>query len=130
MNQASTPMPTVITAIATNAARQPKAAAPSASGAVASSAPSVPTPRWMPAKVENRSGGNQRAYSATGAIRKHAVPKPSSARLTINPIASCANANAMLPATVTPTETSMHDLGPNRSSATPSGSWVAAKQKK
>ena len=56
-------MPITIDAAPTarNVARQPMVAVAKASGAVANNAPSEPMPKWMPANVENRAGGNQRA---------------------------------------------------------------------
>src|SRR5262249_10537135 len=80
--------------------RQPIVAVEKASGAVASSAPSVPIPTCMPATVAKRTDGNRRASSASEATNKPAVPNPSSARPKVRTPGLAAHANTTAPMTV------------------------------
>ena len=58
------------------------------------------------------------------------MPKPSSARAHHQAADVVRERERHAAGTVTAIDTSMHRFGPKRSSATPSGNWVAAKQKK
>ena len=78
--------------------------------------------------VENRSGGEparierDRRHQERGRAKTKQRPRRAPARRRNAPAQTCTQ-----PSTVKPTETSMQSFGPKRSSATPSGNWVAAK---
>ena len=73
-----------------NTPRQPINSVPQASGVVASRLPSRPTDSTTPARVANRSGGNQREITTMLPISMTPKPAPISAR----PASSCGQAGA------------------------------------
>lgn len=99
-------------------------------GAVDAIAPIPPTDSSSAVDSGRRSCGSHSEQALIAAINEPATPKPIRARETISSVRLCALANSAAPRVAISNIGTCTLRGPNRSSATPTGSWAAAKAKK
>jgi len=115
---------------AQNSPRQPICGNSHCTGSVEASMPSDPVISIQELARSCAASENRRRYSVSGAIRQAPTPAPISTRAAVSAVSPWAQAKAAQPSTAALSNTSSVHLGPQRSSALPSGSCMQAKPRK